>query len=260
MNVRLTRHKFTILLLSIACMTTFSGYSTASEEDFEISGMMRSGVDNARVPQTAVTFEAEGFRQTFYTNAEGSYKGRLPAGLYSMMAVPREEGLESYRRPIFEGRPSSKVVLNGILFSKESSCDLGVLPSSHHVPDDNDRKNDCGGIELFSVPSNVKAPLELLIRYRSRRASPDGGYIYANGWDSGPSTVYRNGSDPHKFKIPVFVAYDLFSLWADQVTYDFHTQTLHAIDNVVMMTGQGETIRAAEVKVKISNGSATLLP
>jgi lipopolysaccharide assembly outer membrane protein LptD (OstA) len=54
----------------------------------------------------------------------------------------------------------------------------------------------------------------------------------------------------------VFVAYNLFTLRADHVTYDQKDQTLHANGKVVMINEKGESQRADEMTFRIENGEA----
>jgi hypothetical protein len=57
-------------------------------------------------------------------------------------------------------------------------------------------------------------------------------------------------------EIPVFVAYNLFTLRADRVVYDVQSRTLEATGNVVAENADGTIQRADSMKFRVENGEA----
>lgn len=95
--------------------------------------------------------------------------------------------------------------------------------------------------ELFPVPSADGVAYELCIRYTTGHRT-NGTYDYSGD---------RSSHDD-----PVFVAYNLFSLHADHVTYDVKTRTLEASSNVVAVDESGVSRRGESMKFKIEDGQA----
>jgi lipopolysaccharide assembly outer membrane protein LptD (OstA) len=60
-------------------------------------------------------------------------------------------------------------------------------------------------------------------------------------------------------KFPVFVAYNLFTLHADFVSYDEEGKTLKATGNVIVERTDGTTQRADSMSFRLENGLATPL-
>jgi lipopolysaccharide assembly outer membrane protein LptD (OstA) len=59
---------------------------------------------------------------------------------------------------------------------------------------------------------------------------------------------------PH---VPIFVAYNLFTLQADEVVYDVKSQTLEASGNVVAESSDGTAEHSDSMVFKIKNGKVT---
>jgi lipopolysaccharide assembly outer membrane protein LptD (OstA) len=103
----------------------------------------------------------------------------------------------------------------------------------------------CAGSDLFSVPSREQVPFQLFIQFITRK-STDTGFAY--------STDMRSSG-----RTPIFVAYNLFTLRADQVFYD-QARSLKATGNVVIANETGSTRQADSMTLKIENGEAIALP
>ena len=73
------------------------------------------------------------------------------------------------------------------------------------------------------------------------------------------STYSYIGEKTHEYEAPVFVAYNLFSLQADRVTYDVEKRTIEASGNVVAVNELGTTQRADSMVFRIENGQVALL-
>ena len=83
-------------------------------------------------------------------------------------------------------------------------------------------------------------PFKLSVRYGSRTIV-DSTYSYI-------------GERTPQYEAPVFVAYNLFSLQADKVTYDAEKRTIEASGNVVAVNESGASQRADSMVFKIENG------
>jgi hypothetical protein len=105
----------------------------------------------------------------------------------------------------------------------------------------------CGGVDLFPIPSEDRVPFQLLIRYQTRRRTDQ-------------KHIYSSDKVPRGSEVPVFVAYNLFTLRANAVIYDERLETLKASGNVVVERPDGTTQRSESISIKIGNGEATPLP
>jgi hypothetical protein len=209
------------------------------------------GVDNKdpyiAVPRTEVTFQGERITRTVTVDDNGSYQADLPFGLYKITAhgpMIGPQALKQYIRQIRVESPMS-VVLNGTLYKARMTCDA-VVGGDTEEQKMEEWKNICGGEDSFPVPSKDGTPFQLCIQYPQRQAS-DRGYVYNSNKTAEPD-------------VPVFVAYNLFSLEANTVFYDVKNRTIAASGNVVTADGLGETQHADSIRFKIENGEAVPLP
>jgi len=67
------------------------------------------------------------------------------------------------------------------------------------------------------------------------------------------------GERTREYHTPVFVAYNLFSLQADKVSYDVQKRTIEASGNVIAVNESGASQRADSMALKIENGQVTPL-
>jgi hypothetical protein len=133
-----------------------------------------------------------------------------------------------YKRPLFRVSSPRMIVLDVTLYPPLRSCDSGIISVTR--PDGTPEKtetavtpdefrDECGGWDRFPIFSREDRSFELLVRYYSRRRS-DGERVYGSG-----------------FQNPVVVTFNLFSLTADDVTYDVASRTLLATGNVTITKG-----------------------
>jgi len=106
-------------------------------------------------------------------------------------------------------------------------------------------KNSCGSEDFFPLPAKDGAPLELYVRYPQRDATSRG-YIYRSQQTSQPD-------------VPVFVAYNLFSLEAQKVVYDRQAQTIEASGNVIVTDATGIAHKIDSTEFIIRDGEVVLL-
>jgi hypothetical protein len=193
------------------------------------------------VPRTEITFHGAHATKTVTVNDKGFYQADLPIGVYKMtVEAPTigSQALTPYER-VFRVRSSGTVVLNGALYMAHMTCDIMVGGTPGHQSEET--KNACGGEDRFSTPSKDGTPLELYIRYGNRDTT-DQGYGYSG--------------DRHPERIPVFVAYNLFALEADGVSYDRKNGTITAVGNVVTEDGSGKMQHFDSFVFRIEDGQA----
>jgi len=256
----------TNLVASLFCPTLpgQSATPTIQPQTSHIHGTVRSTIDDSVVAGVKVTFEAEKGSKIVLTDRRGIYEADLPGGLYTMTVQPLDPGLLTYKRPLFRVASSTNLVFDVSLNAYHKwICEIGNPPPGNQISDRDRYKNACGGLDVFPLPSEDGAAFQLLIRFGTRKPI-DSGYVYSAGVDFSvlpePSYVYRSGHAPPTLGPPVFVAYNLFTLRADHVTYDEKGQTLHANGKVVVVNEKGEKQRADSMTFRLENGEATPLP
>ncbi len=195
------------------------------------------------VPRTEVTFRGAHATKTVTVDDKGFYQADLPVGLYKMTietATIVSQALTPYAR-LFGVKSPGTVVLNGSLYMAHMTCDIMVGGTPEQQVEET--KNACGGEDRFSIPSKDDAPLELYIRYSNREVTEQG---------------YGYGGDKHPERVPVFVAYNLFTLQADGISYDRKNGSITAVGNVVTEDGSGKIQHFDSVVFRIENGKATV--
>jgi hypothetical protein len=160
--------------------------------------------------------------------------------LYTMTTLTAYHRSMNYRRPLFRVSSPTKVTLN-VTFDLKVPCDPGFPVG--HIPTADELENICGGTQLLSIPSDDNTPFQLSIRSATRRRD-DRGFAY---WGF---------KIPH---VPVFVAYNLFTLHADKVVYDVKNRTLEATGNVLAESSDGTVQHGDSMIFKIENGEAIAL-
>ncbi len=167
------------------------------------------------IPRTEVTFHGAHTTRTVTVDDKGFYQADLPVGLYKMTvesATILSQAVTPYAR-LFRVKSPGTVVLNGWLYMAHIGCDImagGTLEQQVE-----ETKNACGSDDRFSIPSKDGTPLELYIRYSNREVTEQG---------------YGYGGDKHPEHVPVFVAYNLFTLEADGISYDGRTARLRRLE------------------------------
>jgi Carboxypeptidase regulatory-like domain len=229
------------LLIFVSCAAAFCQTATQSAT-FRVRGTISSS-SGVALTGAKVMFQGKTTTRTVTTNQEGTYQVDLPVGLYTMAVRFSGMRASDYERPLFRAQSSATLMLNAMLYPAASSCDP-VIPSAKSALTVDDYRNACGGWEHFRAPSEDGVPFDVLIRYPARQ-STNSGYVYRSGGFSGT---------------PVFVAYNLFTLWADTVAYDSETHTLNAKGHVVVADATGETRHTDSIRFKMENGEAVPQP
>jgi lipopolysaccharide assembly outer membrane protein LptD (OstA) len=102
----------------------------------------------------------------------------------------------------------------------------------------------CRREDLILIPSRDGLPFQLSIRYGTR--TPIG------------NTNFYIGEKNRQYEVPVFVAYNFFSLQANKVIYDAKRRTIEASGNVVAVNDSGSTQRSDSMAFKIKDGQVVL--
>ena len=239
--------RITMPVAFLACATLLgqSVAPVAPVQIFHVHGTIRAFNDSA-VRRAEVTFESQTISTTVSSDMSGFYEANLPVGLYTMTAKPVERYLQRYRRPLFRVASPTSLTFNITLDPAGPFCDSKKPVLDQPLPAD-DGVRICGGADSFPVPSRDEVPFDLFIQYETRRPT-DRGYTYNTG-------AHLPGS-----QMPVFVAYNLFTLRGDNVVYDVQGRTLEATGKVVVERADGTTLSADSMTLKIENGEATPLP
>jgi len=247
----------TMLVAFLSCATLFGQFASPVPplKTVHIDGAIQN-YNGVPASEAEVTFQGDKISKTVSTDERGFYEAVLPVGLYTMNTVyilnPLNPSIpsslqkgpritEKYRRPLFRVASPTKVTLN-VSFDAQISCEPAFLAG--HIPTADEWEQACGGTELFSIPSDDNTPFQLSVRYGGWKRD-DGGFTY---WGR---------KIPH---VPVFVAYNLFTLQADKVVYNVKNGTLEATENVVVENADGTARRADSITFKIENGEAIPLP
>jgi hypothetical protein len=236
----------TMIAVPLLCATLVGQSATPStrHQTFHVHGSVRNCVDFV-LAGALVEFQGKGSGKTVAVDDEGFYTAELPVGPYTMKVHFPGGSLQDYQRPLFRVTSPTSLTLNVTLNPAKPSCELMGTVSRPDLTVD-DYRNACGDEEFFPAPSEDGLPFQLYIRY-PRRQPTDQGYIYRSG---------RIVSD---LDASVFVAYNLFTLQADQVAYDAKRRTLEASGNVVVVNETGVSQHADSVTFKIENGQAIQL-
>jgi hypothetical protein len=198
------------------------------------------------VPRTEVTFQGEHETKTVVVDDKGFYSADLPIGVYKMTAqgpTISPQALTSYVRQFRVTSPTT-IILNGTLHMARTNCDA-VVGGDTEQQRAEAWKDVCGGEDSFTVPSKDGTSLQLYIQYPQRQPS-DRGYLYTSNKITEPD-------------VPVFVAYNLFSLEANAVVYDVKTRTIAASGNVVVADASGTTRHADSLGFRIEDGRVVSL-
>jgi len=251
--------KFTLqaaLWIAVSC-STLLGQTKVSSHTFRVEGTITSafdslpgGVDSKGafipLPRVEVTFHGADMTKTIKVDDKGFYQAELTFGLYKMTVHGPKLGqvtLTPYVR-IFRVKSPGTVVLNGDLYMARTNCDAIVNGDTEEQKKEA-WKNICGGEDSFPIPSRDDTPLELYIQYPQRKISHHD-YEYKINKIAEPD-------------VPVFVAYNLFSLQAESVQYNVLSHTLTASGNVLTEDGSGTTRHADSIALKIKDAKVIIL-
>jgi Carboxypeptidase regulatory-like domain len=234
-----TSFSLTVLFLSA---TVLGQSATPATQTFHVRGTI-TDQSGAVIPKAKVVFQSTQSDKTVTTNERGVYEADLPFGTYTMTA--QVVGFKPYRRPFFRV-VSTQTIAFDFTLPVQPTCDLQVVRTDGGTatPEDWEAawKEFCFREDSFSVPSSDGVPFQVWIRYVKHAVSGD---RYSYTGEKAPNDD------------PVFVAYNLFSLRADEVTYDAKNRTIRAIGNVVAMDEAGITQRTNTMHVRFENGQAT---
>jgi hypothetical protein len=236
------------MLVALLCCAVASRQSEVLEtqpETFHAHGAIRAYAGSA-VPGAEVIFEGRTFSKKVSADDKGFYEIDLPVGLYTLTVQPLGQYLQAFRRPLFRVASPVNLTLNASLERPGPICDK-LIPFPDGARNVDSDVVACGGQDLFSVPSEDKIPFQLLIRYQTRRHSSQG-------------RVYSSDKVPPGLEVPVFVAYNLFTLYAATVVYDVPNRKLRATGNVFVEDANGSTQTVDSMTFKIENGEASPIP
>jgi len=235
------------LAVLLFCSTLFGqpARPATQPQTFHVRGTITDPLE-AVIREVKVTFRNEQLSKTVTTNDVGFYEADLTLGNYTMTA--QSPSFRFYRRPLFRVTSPATVVLNATLLVGNPCGHMIIVNGSGEPVTDEQWEaatEHCRREELISIPSVNGLPFQPSILYGSR--TPIGAtYSYA-------------GEKTPQYETPVFVAYNLFSLRADKVTYDAQKRIIEASGNVVAVNETGATQRADSMSFKIENGQVALL-
>jgi hypothetical protein len=229
-----------VLLL---CGVSFGQAATAAiqVQTFHVRGTITDPLE-AVIPRVKVTFRSEQLSKTVNTNDLGTYEADLPIGVYTMTA--QSPGFNFYSRPLFRVASPTTAVLNAMLRIGNPCGDMIVINSSGGPATDDQMKaatERCRREDVFTIPTGEGIEFQLSVRYGSREA--DG-------------RTYRYIGETRPYETPVFVAYNLFSLRADKVSYDEKSRIVEASGNVIVDDESGRSRRADYASFRMVDGRA----
>ncbi|HYM74727.1 MAG TPA: carboxypeptidase-like regulatory domain-containing protein [Candidatus Dormibacteraeota bacterium] len=233
-----------IVLLSCAGALGQSAPPPSQQAGAQVHGTIK---DPTGAPFSGIKVKFLGeIKKIATTNGAGEYEAELPPGLY-MMDVS-VSGFRRYHRPWFSVTPQANLMFD-ITMQLTSTCDVEIVSSSGDPAPTEEQKSAveeaCLREELLPVPQKKGVAFPLFVQYGKRTLLGDV-YKYFEGQ---PNTD------------PVFVAYNLFALEADHVTYDARTQVLDAHDHVVVVdeSNNESKLRTGDwMKFKLEDGQPTL--
>jgi Carboxypeptidase regulatory-like domain len=172
------------------------------------------------------------------TDATGFYQTDLPLGDYTMTG--QALGFRPYRRPFFRITAPTRLTFD-VTLRDIAACDVLVFSGPGVVTPDEwaaSQKESCLREDFLSLSSRG-APFELSFRYGSR-THEHGVYAYDGE---------KNGTE----EIPVFVAYNQFTLQADKAVFDPHKKTIAASGDVLAWNEPDTIQRADAATFRIDN-------
>jgi hypothetical protein len=208
---------------------------------FHIKGVI-ADASGGVVPGIKIWFHSKLLDKTVTANSAGACEADLTLGDYSMLA--RSRFLMMHRMQ-FRATSPTTLIVKGVAYPMRLTCDLAWGPNKEQ--NEEMAKAWCGGEDLFQIPLENGGAIPLYIQFEKRKHI-DGGYAY-----SGDKLTTGD------LLTPVFVEYNLFSLQADEVTYDVKSRTIRANGNV-SIEGDSATHRANSMTFRMENGQATPLP
>jgi hypothetical protein len=172
------------------------------------------------------------------TDDNGFYQTDLTLGDYTMTAQALD--FRPYRRPLFRVTAPTRLIFD-VTMREIAACDQLIFNGSGTITPDEwaaGQKDSCLREDFLPLPSHG-ALYQLALRYGTRDHK-HGDYTY-------------DGETIHKNLIPVFVAYNQFTLQADKVVFDPHKKTIAATGNVTYSNAPDTVQRADAANFRIEN-------
>ncbi len=229
------------LVVLLCCYVALDATKSAAQsQSFHVQGTVND-VDGAVIPGANVSFHSDQETKQVSTNANGIYEADLDLGVYTMTVLSPH--FHAFYRPAFRITSPTRVTVDATLHVA-GSCDVVGSNSSGTPPTaaelDEGARLFCRREESFPVPALDGIPFEVYVHYGNRKADKNI-FTYTSQKSLAPQ---------------IFVAYNLFSLLADNVVYDASHQTLEASGHVVVVKEAAETDRADSMSFRFSNGQA----
>jgi len=240
-----------IVLLFVANAMAFAALhhqSSTAQVTGQLSGTVVD-INEARVSGATVTVEGEGVTRTVATAEDGTYKTELPVGTYRIKAT--RTGFCPARRAPFRAVSSTSTILNFTVIPCPIVNDINI--KNGQFIGETDHYKDPFKEETLSLTDLAGAPLELLVRYGSRREDQNtveyrGAVV---GYDEHAKTP--TGSVRCEKYLGVSVSYDSLMIRADKVRLDPKTFRLEAEENVVVEEGEHISY-AKRIEVEFRSG------
>jgi hypothetical protein len=214
---------------------------TPQPQTFHVKGRIKSSsgydVDGARI-----SFEGEKTR-VVPSDKRGFYEADLPLGDYAMTVT--SPVFMACHRPLFRVASPMRLTFDFVLHPIGLATDVPLNPTDPAVRASVLYDISPYGEEFFPVPSGDGVQFQLYIRYSTQTRGTD-------------NNTYAGDSYP-PYQNRVFVAYNLFSMWADKVMYNERSRTIEAHDNVCVAEKSGALHCDYSATFKIEDGQVTKL-
>jgi hypothetical protein len=207
----------TILMIPLVCSALLgqSAPPTHYPQTFHVKGNLKSSsgydINGARV-----SFESDKTRKIVSSDNKGFYEAELPVGDYTMTIT--SPVFMACHRPLFRVASPMCLTFDFTLHPIGLASDVPVDPTDPAVRASVLYDISPYGEEFFPAPSKDGVPFQLYIRFSTHSRQ-------------GETDTYMSDFYP-PYRNRVFVAYNLFSMWADEVIYDEKSGTIEAHDNV----------------------------
>jgi hypothetical protein len=228
----------TSLVVFAVCESLFGQDAAPAPQPqtFHVRGTI-TDPSGAVIPGAKVKFQKEHVKTTVLTSGAGVYEADLPLGDYTMAA--EVAGFRPFRRPLFRVGERINLTFNVVL-PVASTCDPVIIgPATGQ--DWAAARELCLHEDFFQAPSTDGIPYQVYIRYVKRSAVGD-------------SHSYASAKFPVEDR--VFLAYNLFSLQADTVSYDEKSRIVEASGNVVVEDESGTSRPADNASFRMVEGRA----
>lgn len=206
-----------VFLLSFATAVLCTGQATKPPKKplaFQVQGTISDQSGNT-LPDIEIVFTGAEHNRTIRADGVGAFESSLPVGLYTMQVAV--SGDTRYQRPIFRVSKPSEITIDAVL-RLIPMCNTSVAPLNESRSDAEAKS----AVPALCDQQNVfqsDAPFQVYVRYRNKRRDGD-----TREYDGATRPVYD----------PVFLAYNLFAVEADHVTYNPYSGAIRAQGNVVV--------------------------